>query len=118
MSPLLPVVLSEQIISRFTFYLLNTIHQGMRYQGELYGLAAEFNAHSRLQAYKTACELTANDVPLVITASLNGYKLWVNLKAPDVLSWLTANLSSQQPDQFRETSDNRVDMVGMTKLAC
>lgn len=79
---MLPIVISEQLVHSFSFYLDNQVRQGMLHENELYGLVYEFGADHRLRAYQCACELVEQKIPVVITASLERYTIWISLRSP------------------------------------
>ncbi|MEP0869554.1 hypothetical protein NDA01_07055 [Trichocoleus desertorum AS-A10] len=78
---MLPIVVNEELVHRFNFYLHTSVKQGMRHQDELYALAQEFSQTARLTAYQKACELVEQGVPVVVTASSVGYAVWVSLRS-------------------------------------
>lgn len=80
--PMLPVVLSENVVNLFKFYMDGSICEGMRYNGELYGLAREFSGSHRLKGYQIACELAEQGTPVVVTAADDRYAIWISLRAP------------------------------------
>jgi len=80
--PMLPVVLSENVVNWFKFYMDGSIREGMRYKNELYGLVREFPGSHRLKGYQIACELAESGTPVAITASDDRYAIWSSLRAP------------------------------------
>ncbi|MGK7902889.1 MAG: hypothetical protein AB4352_16060 [Hormoscilla sp.] len=80
-NPMLPVVLSENLVNLFKFYMDGSIREGMWYDNELYGLAREFPESHRLKGYQIACELAEQGTPVVITASDDRYATWISLRA-------------------------------------
>lgn len=78
---MLPIVVNEELVHRFNFYLNASVQQGMRHQNELYGLVHDFSLHARLTAYQKACELVEQGVPVIVTASALGYTIWVSLRS-------------------------------------
>jgi|SRR6476469_2811052 hypothetical protein len=78
---MLPIVVNEELVHRFNFYLHASVKQGMRHQGELYGLVHEFSLNARLNAYQKACELVEQGLPVIMTASTWGYTVWVSLRS-------------------------------------
>lgn len=78
---MLPIVINEELVHRFNFYLNASIKQGMRHQDELYGLVHDFSSNARLTAYQKACELVEQGVPVIVTASALGYAVWVSLRS-------------------------------------
>ena len=78
---MLPIVVNEELVHRFNFYLNASVQQGMRHQGELYGLVHDFSLNARLTAYQKACELVEQGIPVIVTASALGYAVWVSLRS-------------------------------------
>ena len=79
--PMLPIVISEELVHRFNFYLNASVRQGMRHQDELYKLVHDFSLNARLSAYQKACDLMEQGIPAVVTASASGYAVWVSLRS-------------------------------------
>ena len=88
---MLPIVVNEELVHRFNFYLNASVRQGMRHQGDLYGLAHDFSLSARLSAYQRACELVEEGVPVIVTASALGYAVWVSLRSLPQLAEKPAN---------------------------
>jgi len=80
--PMLPVVLSENVVNLFKFYMDGSIREGMRYNDELYVLAHKFPGSHWLKGYQIACELAASEKLVAITASDDRYAIWIGLRAP------------------------------------
>lgn len=91
---MLPVVISEQLVHFFKFYLNSQVKQGMRHGNDLYQFIDEFDRTDRLQAYQKACTLAEQGIPVVVTASSLKYAIWSNLKS---LSELQHRLTSNSP---------------------
>ena len=79
---MLPVVLSENVVNLFKFYMDGSIREGMWYNNELYGLVRELSASHRLKGYQIACELAEQGSPVVVTAADARYAIWIGLRAP------------------------------------
>lgn len=79
---MLPVVLSENVVNLFKFYMDGSIREGMWYNNELYGLARQLSGSHRLKGYQMACELAEQGTPVVVTASDDRYAIWISLRAP------------------------------------
>lgn len=76
------IVINEQNVIRFKFYLQNAIRDGMRHGGELYQLMHEVKASERLEAYRLGHELALKGLSIIITASKLRYIVWANLRVP------------------------------------
>lgn len=87
---MLPIVLNDHQVHLFNFYMGEKIRQGMRHKDGLYGLAQDFSAQMRLEAYRYASELAASGLPVVMTASAHGYRVWVSLQVEHQTYWHTA----------------------------
>ncbi|MDX2243624.1 MAG: hypothetical protein NW224_23335 [Leptolyngbyaceae cyanobacterium bins.302] len=77
-----PLVVDENQVAPFTFYWNGAVRLGMRYDHELYGLMHEVSLYARLDAYQMGCEMLAQGLPVLITASRQRYALWLNLRNP------------------------------------
>lgn len=75
-----PCVVAEQQITLFKFYMDQAVQDGMMYKNELYRLARQFSADSRLDAYRLGCELLEQGVPVVISVSKQQYRVWICLR--------------------------------------
>lgn len=75
-----PLVIREQMVVLFKFYMEQTICEGMTYCNELYRLVKVFSVKERLEAYRFGCELILQGAPVVITVSQARYVVWVNLR--------------------------------------
>jgi hypothetical protein len=83
---MLPSILNEHQIHPFNFYLDGDIRQGMRYQAELYGLAATFDKAQRTKAYDLANSLAASNCDAIVTVAKQ-YKVWIRLTASTYANW-------------------------------
>ncbi|MDX2097473.1 MAG: hypothetical protein SFW36_06820 [Leptolyngbyaceae cyanobacterium bins.59] len=81
---MLPILLNEQFVHFFKFYLNQQLQQGMRYRTELYCLVSEFDRTDRNKAYQRACELAEQGISVVMTASHFKYAIWKSLKSAPV----------------------------------
>lgn len=79
-------VVSESLVQPFNFYLQGQIRQGMQHNSDLYGLLEEVSPKQRLKLSKLAESLSNQSQAIVITDASDRYRVWVNLKAPLVLS--------------------------------
>ncbi len=96
---MLPIVISETLAHPFSFYLQASVFQGIRYQGELYGLVSEFKVAERLKAYQRACEWVERGMTVVITASGEHYAIWMSLRSPACFPMLMKQQASAIAEQ-------------------
>lgn len=75
-----PLVVREQQVVLFKFYMEQTICEGMTYYSELHRLVKVFSVKERLEAYRFGCELILQGAPVVITVSQQRYAIWVSLR--------------------------------------
>lgn len=85
------IVLDEDQVHYFNFYLQSAIRRGMRYGDKLYGLAYAFDKHCRRDAYRFAHDLTELDTSVVMTVTEQGYDVWLCLHASEYPHWQTMN---------------------------
>lgn len=104
-SHMLPIVISETLAHPFSFYLQTSVFQGIRYQGELYGLINEFKGAERLKAYQRACEWVERGMTVIITASGEHYAIWMSLRSPACFPILISQKSSAIADQLVYATD-------------
>ncbi len=82
-----PSVVTEPQITRFKFYLDQSVQDGMTYQNELYRLAQAFPSRDRQTAYRYGCELVGQGVPTIISVSKQHYLVWISLRNPVATAW-------------------------------
>jgi hypothetical protein len=78
----IPTTIQEQGVSLFRFYQTGNLREGMKYEGELYGLVHRFNIVHRLPAYQLAWALTEQGIPFILTTSESRYGIWISLRSP------------------------------------
>lgn len=76
-----PMMISEQQLVVFNFYLGDTVLEGMRYQNELYGLVCQVDVQNQLEAYSLACALRLQGGPVVVSTHQQHYKIWISLRS-------------------------------------
>lgn len=95
---LCPVVLCENFVSPFKFWLEDTLHEGILYQDELFGCLDVFSDRQRTQVYELSNTLSQQGIQVVIThkrdrstwkSGSGRYKLWINLRQKNLLSSLS-----------------------------
>jgi hypothetical protein len=72
----------------FRFYQAGQIHEGMRYENELYGLVQVFKVEYRLRSYQIILALTEQRIPFILAVSKSRYSIWVSLRSPTYLMLL------------------------------
>jgi hypothetical protein len=77
-----PEILDESAIAKFRFHQTGRLWEGIRYNGELYGLVETFDSIYRLQAYCLAWMLTEDQIPNILTTSDTRFAVWVNIRSP------------------------------------
>lgn len=75
-----PLVVREQQVALFKFYMDQAICEGMTHSNELYRLIKVFSLKERLEAYRFGCELILQGAPVVITVSQKRYTVWASLR--------------------------------------
>ncbi|HEY9615361.1 MAG TPA: hypothetical protein V6C64_00875 [Microcoleaceae cyanobacterium] len=75
-----PLVVREQQVALFKFYMAQMICEGMTHNNELYQLIKVFSPKERLEAYRFGCELILQGAPVVITVSQQRYTVWASLR--------------------------------------
>lgn len=82
---MLPTVTREELVSPFSFYFEDQIHQGMTHQGKLYFQVQTYSGIRRDKAYELALHLSQRGITSVITVSSvvqpTCYRVWVDLSA-------------------------------------
>ena len=92
---MLPLVVNEEQIFAFNFWLSGSVRYGMYYQNELYCRLASFDIQKRPQVYQLGCKLTQQQTAIVLSSSVVACTLWGSLRAPAMKRILvTADRSS------------------------
>ncbi|MEP0870491.1 hypothetical protein NDA01_11830 [Trichocoleus desertorum AS-A10] len=84
------VVIEQQSSSYFKFWYKNVMHDGMRYQSELFRHFRTFSLQRRNHAYSLGCALAQQGIQTVITCVSDRntaptdqrYVLWISLRSP------------------------------------
>ena len=74
-----PIFLSEAIIQTFVFYRDGSLYKGLFSNGQFFKLVRCFTTAMREQAFKLAWELGNRQQAVVITASTQSYRVWVDV---------------------------------------
>jgi hypothetical protein len=75
-----PSVINESLVHRFKYWE-EGIHQGIRYNNELYASIQSYPTTERLKAYETAYEQARQGHSVCITVSKAHYEVWLNLRS-------------------------------------
>lgn len=76
-----PLLITEQMIVPFKFWLDGQLQDGMRCGADLFRHYQTFNSDRREQAYSLAWALAENGVQVAITVCNANYRLWLGLRA-------------------------------------
>jgi hypothetical protein len=74
-----PLLLSEDCVFFFKFWLDGHIQEGMRWGYKLFRHCRTFDKEHRQQVYALAWALMEHEVQVVITASRSHYQVWISL---------------------------------------
>lgn len=94
-----PIVIDEETVFSFNFWLNDSIHYGMYYNNELFGRLACFDIQLRSQVYQLGCQLTQQKAFVVITCSATSCCLWGGLRTPLIKKLLLKDSTLQLPQQ-------------------
>ena len=78
---MLPLVIQEEQIFSFEFWLNGSIHRGMHYRGELYCKLQTSDIHHRSQIYQLGCRLQKGNEPIILTCTPTTCSLWGSLRS-------------------------------------
>ena len=90
----LPLLVNEEQIFTFNFWLNGNIRCGIHHQGELYCRLATFAIEKRPQAYQLGCKLTQQQTAIVLSSSAVACSLWGSLRDPSIKRILLATDTS------------------------
>lgn len=90
---MLPSIISERLIYKFTFWDNGELHQGMRCSTGLYRRVADFELTQSQQAYSLGTALCQQQ-QAVLTKTEIGYAVWLALRSNEVSHAQTANSGS------------------------
>ena len=92
---MLPLLVNEEQIFTFNFWLNGSILCGMHHQGELYCRLASFSIQKRPQVYQLGCKLAQQQTAIVLSSSAIACSLWGSLRDPSMKRILsTADMSN------------------------
>lgn len=91
---MLPVVVDEEQIFAFNFWLNGSVRSGMCHQGKLYCRLASFTIQKRPQVYQLGCKLTQQQTAIVLSSSAVACSLWGSLCDPAMKRILLATNTS------------------------
>ncbi|MFE4106148.1 hypothetical protein [Almyronema epifaneia] len=77
----LPQVVADSEIKSFNFYQSGIIYQATVYQNVIYKLISDFKFSDRQGAYLTACDLCENGMQSLVTAAVDAYYVWVDVRS-------------------------------------
>ncbi|MEB3274468.1 MAG: hypothetical protein ACO4AI_09615 [Prochlorothrix sp.] len=82
---MLPIVIAEDQVHPIgpRLYLDGYTHRATLYGDQLYRLVKKFSVADRLQAHVLGCKLAGQKIPTLITASSQGYGVWMDFKYPN-----------------------------------
>jgi hypothetical protein len=91
-----PLVICEQLVSRFKFWQDGQIQDGVQHRNELFRSLRVETVAGRQRIYDLGWALSHEGVHTIITASKNHYTLWVSLRALAALESIS-NLTTLKP---------------------
>lgn len=90
-----PLIICEQFISRFKFWLDEQVHDGMQHRHELFRHVRTETVTGRQRIYDLGWALSHEGVHTIITVSNNGYTLWINLRSLTKLEHLSRSSDAE-----------------------
>jgi hypothetical protein len=76
------LLINEEFISQFKFWLDGHVQQGMSFRNDLFGYVAEFKNSQRHEAFDLTWKLSQQKgQQVVVTATHSHYKVWLNLRS-------------------------------------
>lgn len=85
---MLPLVIQEEQIFSFEFWLNGSIHRGMHYRGELYCKLQTSDIYHRSQVYQLGCKLQKRSEPIILTCTPTTCSLWGSLRSSTAREFL------------------------------
>ncbi|PSB26491.1 hypothetical protein [Stenomitos frigidus] len=108
---MLPLVINEEQIFAFNFWLNGSIRCGMHHESEFYCRLASFDIQKRPQVYQLGCKLAQQQTAIVLSSTADTCSLWGSLRDPSIkrilLAGDTSNLLIAMLLQMQERSDNQ-----------
>jgi hypothetical protein len=90
------LLINEEFISQFKFWLDGQVQQGMTFRDDLFGYVAEFKNSQRHEAFDLTWKLSQeNGQQVVVTATRSHYRIWLNLRSTTELSTSDSALDGQ-----------------------
>ncbi|MGI0483958.1 hypothetical protein ACN4EK_00905 [Pantanalinema rosaneae CENA516] len=80
-----PLLISEDYVCFFKFWLDGQIQAGMRWEHKLFRHCRTFDKSHRQQVYSLAWALMEHQMQVVITASKTTYQVWISLDSQPTL---------------------------------
>ncbi|MDB9518412.1 hypothetical protein PN466_15820 [Roseofilum reptotaenium CS-1145] len=99
---MLPLVVKENTLFTFKFWLNDQIQEGMNYKQEMFCRLYTLRPQFRAQLYQFGCKLTYNGTRVVISITEQHCSLWVSLRDPIVKAVLIDGLSLDLPSPLKE----------------
>lgn len=93
----LPFVTHENQVKVFNFYQTGNIYQATFFRSRLHKLVRLFELGDRTTAYRLGYELAEETTSVLITVSIDGYKVWTDLRSDAQPQPLDQRKDSAQP---------------------
>lgn len=77
---MLPIILNDQAVHPFRFYLEGCLHEGISYQNSLYKLVKTFSKEEILNVRSYCRHLSRDRESVIVTVSQRQYKVWIDLR--------------------------------------
>ncbi|WP_216351429.1 hypothetical protein [Leptolyngbya sp. 'hensonii'] len=94
---MLPLLVDEEDIFIFKFWLDNNIQDGMLYRNELFRRLREYDIAQRPQVYHLGCKLSQKAL-IVLSFTENKCSLWASLRDPEMQDTLRDIALSPLPE--------------------
>lgn len=93
-----PLLIKEDMILPFKFWMDSQIQQGMRLWSELFRYISRFDSHQRQQAFDLAWMLSQQGVRVVITTTNAEYTVWMSLRSLETTAGFSGQTGSMRSD--------------------
>jgi hypothetical protein len=93
---MLPEIVPEALVSSFYFFRGGQVREGVEYQNKFYGKIDEAAIGGCSRLYQLALVLAEQELPVLMTTSLQSYSLWVTLRSPTYGVFLRDGLTPLQ----------------------